>query len=330
MTKHEVRIGVVALTDSAPFVVAEQLGFFQAQNLAVRLMRQPSWATLRDKLAYGEIDAAHMLVPMAIALQAGLGGSPRKDILAPLVLNHGGNAVTVGEFLRSLIQNLPVGQTLGAALRSQRADREDVPVFGTVFPFSMHTLQLRRWLVLNDIDPLHDVRIEVVPPVRMATALKAGRLDAFCVGEPYNTLAVNRGLGTIVATGHELWPDAPEKVLGCTRTWAQANPQAFNGLIQALLQACQWLEASTENRRQAAAWLSAEDYINLPQPVLEKALLAMAEDNTGPFIQFSGCLAESIARPLFESLASETHGLVNSALPTADELAHSLIPFGFR
>lgn len=329
MTQQEIRVGVIALTDSAPFVVAQHLGFFQAQSLEVKLLRQPSWATLRDKLAYGEIDAAHMLAPMAIALQAGLGGSPRKDIVAPLVLSQGGNAITVNSHFSQLIENLPAGTRLGAALRAERARDGRVPVFGTVFPFSMHTLQLRRWLVLNDIDPLEDVRIEVVPPVRMAASLKNGLIDAFCVGEPYNTLAVSQGLGRIVATGQALWPMAPEKVLGCTQAWALAHPEAIQGLALALSQACAWLETSASNRQQAAAWLSASDYVNLPQAVLEKALLAMAEDSVGPFIQFIGQPVSEASLATLQALAMETHYLISNTPPSAQALAHSLKPFDF-
>nr|WP_294888586.1 CmpA/NrtA family ABC transporter substrate-binding protein [uncultured Limnobacter sp.] len=326
---QDIRIGVIALTDSAPFVVAQQLGFFEAENLSVELLKQASWATLRDKLAYGEIDAAHMLSPMAIAMQLGLGGSPRKDVVAPLVLNRSGNAITVSKHLAAIISGLVEGETLGSALRAGKSRGERGMVFGTVFPFSMHTLQLRRWLRLNDVDPDQDVRFEVVPPIRMVASLQAGLIDAFCVGEPYNSLAVNEGLGTIVATSNSLWPKAPEKVLGCTRAWAQQNPVALRGLSSALRRACNWLEGGVANRSQAAAWLSTSDHVNLPSSVLEMALLATIKGGTDPFIQFDGAELTKDQRPMFESLVVETHALT-SALPLdAGQFASGLTPFGF-
>ena len=329
MSHQEIKIGVLALTDSAPFIVAQNKGFFEAENIVVRLLKQPSWATLRDKLAYGEIDAAHMLSPMAIALQLGLGGSPKKEILAPLVLNRGGNAVTVSTQLSDLLAGLAEGQTLGSVLRADKLHGERAMVFGTVFPYSMHTLQLRRWLRANDVDPDQDVRFEVVPPVRMVTSLKAGLIDAFCVGEPYNSLAVNEGLGSIVATSNSLWPNAPEKVLGCTRAWAQSNPDAINGLTTALRKACEWLEGGSENRQQAAAWLSNADYVNVPGALLEMALLASDKGHAAPFVQFDGAALSDGQRPLFESLVVETQAL--TAGPKLDEkqFASALAPFGF-
>ncbi|HEX4856337.1 MAG TPA: ABC transporter substrate-binding protein, partial [Limnobacter sp.] len=189
---------------------------------------------------------------------------------------------------------------------------------------------LRRWLAANEIDVSQDARIEVVPPVRMVQALKAGRIDAFCVGEPYNTQAVEQGLGAIVATGQDLWPHAPEKVLGCTSAWAESNPQALQGFVRAVGLACQWLQGGLENRRQAAAWLSASDHVNLPPALLEKALLAQAENDQGPFIQFDGKPADHGQLNLFQALALETHGLVSNQPPTAEELLCSLKPFGFQ
>jgi len=327
--QQEIRIGVIALTDSAPFVVAQKMGFFETESLSVELVRQASWATLRDKLAYGEIDAAHMLSPMAIALQLGLGGSPKKDVLAPLVLNRSGNAITVSKPLAALISGLVEGETLGSKLRAAKSRGERGLVFGTVFPFSMHTLQLRRWLRSNDVDPDQDVRFEVVPPVRMVASLQAGLIDAFCVGEPYNSLAVNEGLGTIVATSNSLWPKAPEKVLGCTRAWATDNPVALRGLIKALRHACNWLEGGVENRVKAAAWLSTSDHVNLPGSVLEMALLATIKGGTDPFIQFDGAELTGDQRPLFESLVVETHALTSSSPLDATQFESGLKPFGF-
>lgn len=329
MSQHEIKIGVIALTDSAPFVVAQHMGFFEDEKLAVTLVKQPSWATLRDKLAFAEIDAAHMLSPMAIALQLGLGGSPKKDVFAPLVLNRGGNAITVNESLAGLLEGLEQGQTLGSVLRAGKARGQRTLVFGTVYPFSMHTLQLRRWLRSQDVNPDQDVRFDIVPPVRMVTSLQAGLIDAFCVGEPYNSLAVQQGLGTIVATSNSIWPNAPEKVLGCTSVWAKDNPDALKGLVHALGKACEWLEGGLDNRREAAGWLSASDHVNVPKTLLEMALLASAKGLADPFVQFDGCPLGADQRALFESLVVETHALTSDRPLTVEQVASGLLPFGF-
>lgn len=325
---QEIRIGVIALTDSAPFVVAQHCGFFEQNELSVTLVKQPSWATLRDKLAFGEIDAAHMLSPMAIALQLGLGGSPRKDVLAPLVLNRGGNAITVNRQVADLLAGLPQGQTLGSALRAGKTRGERTLVFGTVYPFSMHTLQLRRWLRANDVNPDQDVRFDIVPPVRMVASMQSGLIDAFCVGEPYNSLAVQQGLGSIVATSNGLWPNAPEKVLGCTAEWAKGNAAVLKGLVNALSKACEWLESGVENRRQAAAWLSTSDHVNVDGALLEMALLAPAGGALNPWVEFDGRALGADQRAVFESLAVETHALTSDRPLNAEQISNGLAVFG--
>jgi len=338
MSLTHIKVGVIALTDSAPFVVAHHLGLFSQAGVDVELLRQPSWATLRDKLIYGELDAAHMLSPMAIAVQLGLGGSPKKDMLAPLVLNRGGNAITVATPLAEKLAGLATGETLGSYLRAARSKGEPLLVFGTVFPFSMHTLQLRRWLRLNDVDPDSDVRFEVVPPVRMVAALKAGQIDGFCVGEPYNSVALNDGLGRIVATSNSLWPNAPEKVLGCSLSWAQANPVALTALTGSLGQACAWLEGGMDNRKLAAEWLSESAHDNLPRHLLELALLEsvktlvttpLSSSSETPFIRFDGVPVQPSQQPVFDSLVAETLALTVPVNVEPADLKRGVMPFGF-
>lgn len=323
---QEIRIGVLALTDSAPFVAAQHMGYFSDCGLNVQLVRQPSWSTLRDKLVYGEIDAAHMLAPMAIAVQLGLGGSPRKAMHVPLVLNRGGNAITVSNDLAARLDSLPVEQTLGSSLRAARARGERTLVLATVFRFSMHTLQLRRWLRANDIDPDTDVRVEVLPPARMVNALRSGVVDGFCVGEPYSSFAVNEQLGRMVATSASLWPNAPEKVLGCTQAWALQNPGALAGLTGALSKACQWLEGGQANRQQAAHWLSLADHVNLPEAVLQQALLGTVGGQA--LIRFDGSALDVAQRALLEPVLAETLALSEGALDPfmLDEAAQPFLP----
>ena len=244
------------------------------------------------------------------------------------MLNRGGNAVTVSQQLAELLNNLSQGETLGSVLRAGKARGERTLVFGTVYPFSMHTLQLRRWLRSQDVNPDHDVRFDIVPPVRMVASLQSGLIDAFCVGEPYNSLAVQQGLGSIVATSNGLWPNAPEKVLGCTADWASKNPAVLNGLIRALGKACAWLESGVENRRQAAAWLSMSDHVNVDKALLEMALLARAEGAFNPYVQFDGHELGADQHSVFESLVVETHALTSDRPLTADQIASGLSVFG--
>ncbi|MCQ8896980.1 ABC transporter substrate-binding protein [Limnobacter humi] len=304
------KIGILALTDSAPFVVAQHLSLFARAGMDVVLERQPSWATLRDKLVYGEIQAAHMLAPMAIAVELGLGGSPRKSIRAPLVLSRGGNGVTVSNALWEVLQAVTVDYTLGDALRARKAQGLEPLVFGTVFRFSMHTLQLRRWLKAQGVDPDVDVRFEALPPIRMVQALRTGEVDAFCAGEPWGSLAVSQRVGHMVATSSQLWPDAPEKVLGFSTAWAYANAPQRDAVVRVVQTACHWLQEGEANRRQAAQWLSMAEFANVPADLLERALLNTPVINPAvPALTFDGQPLSQADLQMLETLWLETQSL---------------------
>lgn len=248
-----VRIGIIPLVDAAPIVAAQELGLFAHEDLEVTISLEPSWATVRDKLATGAIDAAHLLAPMALASGVGLGPFAERVVTA-LSLGLGGNAITLSSALAARIAHEP-GDAAGAARRLAEhvAARREAglapPRFASVFPYSMHEYELRYWLASAGIAPHRDVRIGVVPPPRMVEALEAGEIDGFCVGEPWGSVAVQRGCGAIVATKHEIWSHAPEKVLGVRESWAERNADTHRALLRALLRAARWCDAA-ENRRE--------------------------------------------------------------------------------
>ena len=62
------RIGILRLTDAAPLIVARECGYFAAENIEAVLSVEPSWANVADKLAYGLLDGAMLLPPLAMAL----------------------------------------------------------------------------------------------------------------------------------------------------------------------------------------------------------------------------------------------------------------------
>lgn len=270
------KLGFVALSDAAPLVVAKRLGLYQQAGLNVELCRQPSWSTLRDKLIFGELQAAQLLSPMALSIHLGLGGGVKKPMVAASVLNRGGNALMVSYALYDKLMG-SVGQLDEPAKVVDYLSHLEQPLrVGTVFPFSMHSLQLRLWFKRLGIAAEAIARFEVVPPARMVKALKEGQLDVCCVGEPYGTLAEFENVGHVIAHSGEFWPNWPEKVLGLTQAGAQELGSDLPGLTDAVEKACQWLEASPENRQQAAVWMADAEVLNLPVQVIEKSLLNQA------------------------------------------------------
>jgi len=264
--KERLKLGFMRLTDSAPLVLAKEAGLYQRYGLEVDLVREVSWANLRDKLVVGHLDAAQLLAPLPMMTSHGAGGM-RANLLTGLSLSLNGNAVTLSW---ALWEKLSGGRhrdpvTMARALKAHIADRSDNPLItlATVHLFSMHTLQLRMWLAAGGLDPDHDLRIIVLPPEQMCDSLARGIIDGFCVGEPWNTVAVQQGIGAIAATGYEIWNNAPEKILAVTETWHNHHPASHLRLRLALMEACQLLR-DPEQKLAVAELLSQPHYLDLP------------------------------------------------------------------
>ena len=275
LEKTRLSLGFIPLTDCAPLVVALEKGWFAKYGLEVVLSKETSWANIRDKVAIGILDGAQMLAPMPIASTLGVGPVEKPTITA-LSLDLNGNAITVSQALYDQMRALdPVGMTrrpFGAEpLRrviEERASRGEAPLaFAVVFPVSTHAYQLRYWMGAAGIDPDRDVRLLVVPPPQMVNQLKAGHIDGFCVGEPWNQAAVAQGLGRVLITSYELWNNGPEKVFGVNLEWAEQYPNTHRAVLMALLSAARWLDAH-ENRPQVAEILSRPAYVNAPKELI--------------------------------------------------------------
>jgi nitrate/nitrite transport system ATP-binding protein len=274
--KVALNIGFIPLTDCAPLVVARERGFFAQQGLDVTLVRESSWANIRDKVGHGLLDGAQMLagIPLASVLQPGI-----EPMVAALSLDLNGNAITVSNALYQRMQ--ASGEALdtapGSAAALRRVIAEDQAVgaepltFAMVFPESSHNYLLRYWMASAGIDPDRDVRLVVVPPPQMVSHLEQGLISGFCVGEPWNAHAVGARIGHTLIGSYDIWNNHPEKVLGVTRAWAERHPHSLQALVTALLQACAWLDEPT-HRDEVCALLSQPSYVDCPEDVLRLSL----------------------------------------------------------
>jgi ABC-type nitrate/sulfonate/bicarbonate transport system substrate-binding protein len=261
------RLGFLALTDAAPLVAAQELGLFAHHGLRVQLTREVGWATIRDKVIFGELDAAPAPAPMLWAAQLGLGCAPTA-VCTGLVLNLHGNALTLSNRLWT------AGVRDAGTLREEALRRrgENKLTFGVVFPFSTHHLLLLQWLQAARLDPARDVRIAIVPPAQMFRNLAAGTLDGYCSGEPWNTVAVQRGEGWCPAWSAALAPGHVEKVLLVRADFAARRADEHLALIAALAGAAAWCD-EPRHRGQLAEMLASPLYLNLPAKVIAPALL---------------------------------------------------------
>lgn len=260
------RVGFLALTDAAPFAVAEERGLFAKHGARVQLSREVGWATIREKIVYGELDAAQAPAPMLWSTTLGI-DSVACPVTTGLVLNLHGNALTLSEQLWT--EGVRDARTLRDIARHRKGERK--LTFGVVFNFSSHHLLLRAWLRDGGIDPDRDVRIVVVPPAQMFRNLAAGTIDGYCAGEPWNTLAVREKIGWCPIWSAAQQPGHMEKVLMVTERFAAARPAEHAALIAALVEACAWCDEPA-NREPLARLLACAGYINQSAHIISPAL----------------------------------------------------------
>ncbi|TDJ76261.1 nitrate ABC transporter substrate-binding protein [Pseudomonas putida] len=273
--KPSLDIGFMALTDCASVVVAATQGFAQQQGLTLNLKRQGSWAGLRDKLVSGELDAAHCLYGLIYAVHLGIGGVPAKDMAVLMGLNQNAQAINLSSALQGK------GVTNPEALARLVHQHGTRLTFAQTFPTGTHAMWLYYWLASQGIHPLRDVDSVVVPPAQMVAHLEAGRIDGFCVGEPWSADAVAKGQGFTLTTSQSIWPDHPEKVLGCARAFVEQYPNSARALIKAILAASRFIEQGADNRRSTAQLLSGSAYLDTAPANIEPRLLGDYHDGLG-------------------------------------------------
>ena len=279
MTGIALRIGFIPLVDAAALLIAVDKGFARDEGLDVTLHREVSWSNVRDKLNLGLFDAAHLLAPVAIASSLGL-GHVKVPIVAPFNLGLNGNAITVSPALQAAISAeldgdplnpLATAQALSRVVAARKAKGLEPLVFGMTFPFSTHNYQLRFWMAAGDVDPDEDVRLVVLPPPYMVESLASGHVDAFCVGAPWNSVAVDLGIGHILHFVSDILARAAEKVLAVRQPWAERNPQVLAGLIRAHERAAEFIE-DERNRNEIAATLGKPEYLGVEAEVVRRTL----------------------------------------------------------
>jgi ABC-type nitrate/sulfonate/bicarbonate transport system substrate-binding protein len=273
------RIGFIPLVDASALIIAVDKGFAAAEGLDVTLVREVSWSNVRDKLNIGMFDAAHLLAPVAIASSLGL-GHVKVPIVAPFNLGLNGNAITVSPALHAAIMAeidgdpldpMATALALARVVAKRRKSGADPLTFGMTFPFSTHNYQLRFWMAAGGVDPDEDVHLVVLPPPYMVDSLANGQVDAFCVGAPWNSVAVDLGIGHILHFSSDILVRAAEKVLAVRQSWAETNPQVLAALTRAAAKAADFIE-HPENRAEAAHILARAERIGVDAEVIQRTL----------------------------------------------------------
>jgi len=293
LEKEDLKLGFIKLTDCAPIVIAKEKGFFEAEGLNVQIEAQANWKVLLDRVIGGELDGAHMLAGQPIAATIGFG--TKANVVTAFSMDLNGNGITVSNAIWHRMQehdeNLklpqpkhPISAAALLPIVKEQAEKGDPLKMAMVFPVSTHNYELRYWLAAAGIHPgmytAEDttgtkdaqVLLSVTPPPQMPATLEAGTIHGYCVGEPWNQQAVHRGIGVPVTTDYDIWKNNPEKVFGVTQDWAEKNPKTHVALVKALIQAGRWLDATPENREEAARILSRKEYVGADEEVIRNSM----------------------------------------------------------
>jgi len=260
----DMRFGMIALTDCSPIVIAHEKGLFKKYGINSTVVKGASWAAIRDSLSNGDIQATHMLIGMPIASTMGLLGSPKKPMVIPWMLNRNGQSISLSNNFKGKVQADPKALLPLA----QAAKSAGTPLtFAMTFPPGTHAMWTRYWLGAGGINPDKDVSLIVVPPAQMVANMKVGKMDGFCVGEPWNARTIADGIGFTALNTQDIWKDHPEKVCAFTAEFADKNPRTVKAVCKALHDASVWLD-DMKNRPEQAQIVSRATYINCPPELI--------------------------------------------------------------
>ncbi|MGD9766407.1 MAG: CmpA/NrtA family ABC transporter substrate-binding protein [Pseudolabrys sp.] len=278
-TLQPLRIGFIPLADATALLIAVDKGFCADEGLAIELVREVSWSNVRDKLNIGLFDAAHLIAPVAIASALGL-GHVKVPIIAPFGLGVNGNAITISPALQRALSIVADGdlrdplvsaRALAKVVAARKAKGDELLTLGMTFPFSTHNYHLRYWMAAGGVDPDEDVRLVVLPPPYMVESLENGHVDGFCVGAPWNSVAVDLGIGVILHFVSDIFSRAAEKFLAVRQSWADEHPETLLRLVRAHIRAAAFVE-QPENHREVAELLSRPDRIGVSPEVILRTL----------------------------------------------------------
>ena len=264
----KIKIGFIPLTDCASVVMAQELGLYKKHGVDVEVSREASWATIRDKMLSGDLQGAHCLFGMPFSVYTGVGGQAGKEMHIAMILNNNGQAITLSKDFCEQVGFREVGKVKSAveALKAKKT-----VTFAMTFPGGTHDIWLRYWLAAAGLDQ-KTVKIITIPPPQMVQNMKVGNMDGYCVGEPWNGVAVQQGIGTTHICTQDIWKHHPEKALVVNKEFSESRREELQGVMRAVLEASAWLD-NPDNRKQAAGVIGKPAYVNAPADVIEARLL---------------------------------------------------------
>lgn len=267
-----IKLGFIPLTDCAPLVAAKELGLFQKYGVDVQLSKEASWANIRDKVLNGELEGAHCLFSMPFSVYTGVGGKAGSEMKIAMVLNNNGQAITLSKDFCGLAGFKEVKKVNAAITEIKK--RKEV-TFAMTFPGGTHDIWLRNWMAASGINQ-KSVGIITIPPPQMVANMKVDNMEGYCVGEPWNGVAVAQNVGFTHIASQDIWKHHPEKALVVNKEFSATRKEDLKKVMKAIIEAQKWLD-NLGNRKKAAAWLSKPYYVNAPVAVIEARLVGSTD-----------------------------------------------------
>jgi nitrate/nitrite transport system substrate-binding protein len=258
------KFGIIALTDCSSIVLAHEKGFFKKHGIQSVVAKGANWAAIRDSLSSGDIQATHMLIGMPLASTMGLLGSPKKPMIVPWLLHRNGQSITLKAAWKGTVRDDP--KALKPFVEKARALGEPL-TFAMTFPPGTHAMWMRYYLGAGGVNPDKDVSLITIPPAQMVANMKVGKMDGYCVGEPWNARAISDGIGFTALNTQDIWKDHPEKVCAFLADFADRNPKTVKAVLKALHEASVWLD-DLNHRAEQAQIVSKPTYINCPPAII--------------------------------------------------------------
>jgi nitrate/nitrite transport system substrate-binding protein len=274
----KIRIGIIALTDCASIVIGYEKGLFKQHGLDVTVSKEASWAVIRDKLQLGENHATHMLYGMPYAATMGLFGAPVKPMIIPFAINCNGQGISLSNELKD--KGIRTASDLKKMIDEEKAAGKDPRTFAMTFPPGTHAMWLRYWLGSGGVNPDKDVSLITIPPPQMVANMKVGKMDGFCVGEPWNARTIADKVGFTAITSQAIWPNHPEKVCAFTAEFAEKNPKTVKAVLKGLHEASVFID-KLDNRPEVTDIVSRPAYINCPKEIILGRMLGKYDYGDG-------------------------------------------------
>jgi nitrate/nitrite transport system substrate-binding protein len=265
--KEVIRLGYIPLTDCAPIIMAKELGLFAKYGLNVEVQKEASWANVRDKLLTGELEGAHCLFSMPFSVYTGVGGKEGSEMRIAMVLSNNGQAITLSNDFCGKVGFKQTAKIAGVVASKLKADKE--VTFAMTFPGGTHDIWLRTWLAAANVSQKTS-KIITIPPPQMVANMKVGNMDGYCVGEPWNGVAVKQGIGFTEISTQDIWKHHPEKALVVNKKFSEERTEDLKLVMKAVLEACKWLD-NRANRKKASTVIGK--YINAAPDVIEARLM---------------------------------------------------------